>query len=59
MDNRGAAATRALLIVGGILPAVGMILGGQIIFAGIIVVFLPILGVGALMYRKMGPPPTP
>jgi hypothetical protein len=33
--------------------------GGQIIFAGIILVFLVTLAVGGPMYRKMGPPPTP
>jgi high-affinity K+ transport system ATPase subunit B len=33
--------------------------GGRIIFAGVILVFLVILAVGGLMYRKMGPPPTP
>ena len=59
MGNKGAAATRAILWIVGILFLVGMILGGQIIFAGIILVFLLILGVGGLMYRKMGPPPTP
>ncbi|HEX2188522.1 MAG TPA: hypothetical protein VHG51_06460 [Longimicrobiaceae bacterium] len=35
------------------------VLGGQVVFAGIILVFFVLPGVGALMYRKMGPPPTP
>lgn len=59
MDTRGAAARRVLLMIAAFLLVVGMILGGQILFAGVILVFLLILGVGALMYRKMGPPPTP
>ena len=59
MGDKGAAAMRVVLWIAGILLLIGMILGGQIIFAGIILVFLLILGVGGLMYRRMGPPPTP
>ena len=59
MGNQGGAAMKTVLWIGGIVLLIGMILGGQIIFAGIILVFLLILDVGGLMYREMGPPPTP
>ncbi len=58
MGNSGAVNMRVVLWVVGILLLVAMVIGGQFIFAGVILVFLLILAVGALMYRKMGPPPT-
>lgn len=56
MDTNGASGWQVILAIGGVLLLIGMILGGQIIFAGVILVFLLILGAGALLYRVKGPP---
>lgn len=57
MDRNGASAWQIILAVAAVLLVIGMLLTGMHIIAGVIVVFLLLLGAGSLMYRKMGPPP--
>lgn len=56
MNDSGASLWQTIVAVGGVLLVVGLIVGGQIAYAGILLVLLLILGGGALLYRTKGPP---
>jgi len=56
MNRSGASTWQIILAVAAVLLIVGMIVSGQIMFAGVILLLVLMFGGGALLYRLKGPP---